>query len=173
VERRGQALRGILQLSPAQPLDPFALAQKMGVELLSPFEIPKLPKVILEHLLNDGSDGWSAGCLRASVSTIVIVYNPNHAVTRRRATLMEELAHVHLRHKGSELVSGGNGTGFRSYKKSEEKEAYWVGAAALLPRSALLNARHQGLGEMTIATQFGVSHALVRFRENVTRVRLY
>jgi Zn-dependent peptidase ImmA (M78 family) len=101
-----------------------------------------------------------------------VVMNPNHQSTRQRATLMEELAHVHLNHRPTDLMNAGSTGFFRSFNKSHEKEAYWVGAAALLPRRVLKGAKTLGLTAGDIASRHQVSHELVRFRENITGVKL-
>jgi len=172
VERQAQNMRRYLQLSSTAILDPFALAQAMKVKILSPLEIPGIPEPIKCQLLAEDTQSWSAGCLRLPNGFVIIVYNPNHAPTRQRATIMEELADVHLRHKGSQLVNQGNGSAFRSYKKAEETEAYWVGAAALLPRTVLQNAKDNTIPRQILAKQRGVSVDLVIFRERLTKIKL-
>jgi Zn-dependent peptidase ImmA (M78 family) len=165
-------MRRTVQLSPLTALDALLLAQDMGVKVLTPQDVAHLPGEILAQLLRGDSDGWSAGCLRLPDGKAVIICNPNHALTRRRATIMEELAHLHLRHKGSQLINERDGTSFRSYKKSEETAAYWVGAAALLPKVAIQRAKREGVSKSLLAAQFGVSQDLVEFRQRVTKVRL-
>lgn len=85
---------------------------------------------------------------------------------------MEELAHIKLGHTGNALSLGQDGAGFRQYKRSEETEAYWVGAAALLPRAVMMLAKRTGVTAGTLARERGVSTALVAFREKVTGIRI-
>lgn len=86
---------------------------------------------------------------------------------------MEELSHLHLKHKGSKLakMDSGNG-GFRSYNKSEESQAYFVGAAALLPVDVLKKARVEQTSRYEVARKCIVSEDLVLFREKITGVKL-
>jgi len=172
VERKGGSLRRYMSLSPYEILDPFALAVKMSVRVLSLQAIPCIPQSIIDQLLFRDHSAWSAGCLKLAQGTAIIVYNPTHAITRQRATIMEELAHLHLRHDGSKLVSTRRNNGFRSYNKSEETQAYFVGAAALLPIDVLKKARSNHVSRMSLANEYIVSTALVQFRENITKVRL-
>ena len=172
VERRGQQLRRRLALSPLAVLDPCELAQRMGVCVLSPNDILGLDPSDLHHLLVENRDGWSAGSIRLPNGRVLILLNPTHPETRKRATLMEELAHVHLDHKPSELILLDGGIAVRSFKKSQETEAYWVGAAALLPRAVLQDAATSGIGRAALARQRGVSQDLVSFREKMAGIRL-
>ncbi len=145
VERQAQQLRRRVALPPMGILDPYRLAGKMGVRVLTPGDIPGMDPADLQHLLVQGSDSWSAGSIRLPNGQVVIVLNPTHPDTRKRATLMEELAHVHLRHKPSQLIVLDGGVAVRSFKKSQETEAYWVGAAALVPRGVLQHASSNGM----------------------------
>ena len=70
----------------------------------------------------------------------LIILNPTHGENRQNATLMEEICHVFLGHKPSRLaIENVNKYGqpiARDYRGDEE-EAYSIGAAALVPFSAL------------------------------------
>src|SRR5947209_10599131 len=88
-----------------------------------------------------------------------------HAPTRIRATVMEELAHIYLEHPPSQLISV-NGLCMRSFKKTHETQAYWVGAAALVPLAILQHAQRAGRCRDDVAIDCGVSAKLVGFREN-------
>jgi hypothetical protein len=172
VERQAQTLRRRLALAPLARLDPFALAINMGAIVMSPTEIPGLDANCLDQLLVSDSDGWSAGSIKLPNGEVKIVLNPNHPATRKCATLMEELSHIHLGHTPTQLVLIDGLPPFRSFKKSYETEAYWVGAAALLPRPVLEFARAKRTDRDLLATQYGVSGALVTFRERVTSIAI-
>jgi hypothetical protein len=85
---------------------------------------------------------------------------------------MEELSHIYLKHTPTQLIIFDGGPAFRSFKKGQETEAYWVGAAALLPRNVLEFARANRIDRSSLAPRYGVSEALVKFREKVTSVAL-
>ena len=139
---------------------------------MSPRDIPGLPERVLEQLLVDDATGWSARCIRLQNGVAVVVFNPTHTASRLNASIMEELAHIKLGHRGNALSLGHDGAGFRQYKRSEETAAYWVGAAALLPRAVMTQAKQTGVTAVTLARERGVSTALVTFREKVTGIRL-
>ena len=172
VEKQAQVLRARLALSPLAVLNPFDLARQMNAKVISPSDISGLPAECLNQLLITDSDGWSAGSLKLPDVGVVIVLNPNHPETRKRATLMEELSHIYLNHTPTQLILTDGGPAFRSFKKSQETEAYWVGAAALVPRAALERAKRNRANRHVVAQFYGVSRDLVRFRENVTGLRL-
>jgi hypothetical protein len=171
VERQGQSMRRLLRLNPVEPLDPFKLAPLMKAEVYSPYDVLGLPSSDQEQLLVRDPDGWSAGSIRLPTGEIAIILNPRHADTRKRASLMEELAHMYLKHTPSQLIMG-DGLALRTFKKTQETQAYWVGTAALVPLQVLERAQSKGVERRTLAGSFGVSIDLVTFRERVTGVRL-
>jgi Zn-dependent peptidase ImmA (M78 family) len=93
---------------------------------------------------------------------------------RTNATLMEEISHVFLGHQPSRLkVVAQDERGrtlSRDYRKADEEEAYAVGAAALVPFSALRRAVLNGQASDEIARYFKVSRDLVEYRLKVTRL---
>ncbi len=172
VENQARILRSRLALRPLAPLDPFELAKNMCVDIIRPSEIPGLRPECLDQLLVKEFEAWSAGSLKLPSNDVVVVLNPTHAKTRERATLMEELSHIHLGHSPTQLIIVEGGPVFRTFKKSQETEAYWVGAAALVPKAALERAKSNDAQRQVVARFYGVSPDLVRFRENVTGLRL-
>ena len=166
IEGQGIGLRKHLYLSPYCVLDPFKLAESMGVHVLSADD-STIPNDIQTQLLINDPKCWDAGCISLPENKALILYNPTKAPTRIRATIMEELSHLHLKHKGS-ILSSCDGICYRSYKQSHEKQAYAVGAAALLPQSLLVKAKKDGKTKRVIASECGVSPSLVSYRVNIS-----
>jgi hypothetical protein len=127
-------------LAPSSESNPIAfqmsLARDMKARVITPSEICGLDAGCLNQLLVGDSDAWSAGSLRLPDGEVVVVLNPNHPATRKCATLMEELSHLHLGHRPTQLILIDGGPAFRSFKKSQETEAYWVGAARISSKSS-------------------------------------
>lgn len=171
LEGRATSLRRKLRLDAIEPLDPFALADSMRIPVVTPKDIIDLPAACSAHVLGDGASHWSGGTVALPHGGAVVVLNPTHARTRQRATLMEELAHVHLNHQPSEICIHG-AMAFRSFKKSQETQAYWLGAAALLPHAAISHCCDGDLCADEIAERYGVSVQLVRFRCNTTGLKV-
>lgn len=171
VERHGLRMRRRLALLPAAPLDPFLLAQTMQVPVITPHDIIQLDANCLAELLGSGARSWSGGSLHLPDGRAVVVLNPTHAATRNRATLMEELVHIDLQHPPSQIMRSG-GLTMRSYNKTNETQAYWIGTAALVTRQRLQMAERVGATRESVANECGVSRDLVKFREQVTGIRL-
>lgn len=172
VEKQALSLRRYLRLSTVAVLDPRALASHLGVQLFTPYDLSELPSSVVNQLLTEDPGSWSAGCVGLPTGQKAILYNPTHANTRTRATLMEELAHVHLKHRESKLLIYPGGITLRTYNKTQEREAYWVGAAALLPLEVLRRSKTNCVLRTDLGLTYGVSLQLVRFRENITHVHL-
>lgn len=160
-----------------EPLNPFELARYAKL-LVVPFEQvePFLSEETRSHLLREGKDAWSGGACSQSLpdGRRLIVLNPTHSKNRQNATLMEEISHVFLGHKPSRLaIKVRNKDGkitARDYQPEIEEEAYSVGAAALVPYSALRRFVRQGKTSREIARHFNVSRELVEYRIKVSRL---
>jgi Zn-dependent peptidase ImmA (M78 family) len=87
---------------------------------------------------------------------------------------MEEVAHIYLGHHPTKITTGFDGLCRRDYEHSNEREAYAVGAAALLPYAPLHAALHSGTSARRIAKRYRVSKELVEYRIKITLLwRLY
>ena len=158
-------------------LDPFDLAHyaKLLVATFEQIE-PFLSEESKKHLLNDAKDAWSGGACSQVLpdGKKLIILNPTHGENRQNATLMEEICHVFLGHKASRLaIENYNKQGkiiARDYHAEIEEEAYSVGAAALVPYSALRRFVEQGKTSREIARHFNVSRDLVEYRMKVSRL---
>ena len=158
-------------------LNPFDLAKYANLLVASFEQIePFLSEETKRHLLTDASDKWSGGACSQKLpdGRKLIILNPTHGANRQNATLMEEISHVFLGHKPSRLaVQNYNKKGeviARDYHAEIEEEAYSVGAAALVPYSALRRMVLQGKSSREIAKHFNVSRELVEYRMKVSRL---
>jgi Zn-dependent peptidase ImmA (M78 family) len=158
-------------------LNPFELARyaKLLVAHFSQIE-PFLSEETKAHLLGEGKDKWSGGACSQALydGRKLIVLNPTHGENRHNATLMEEICHVFLGHKPSRLaIENVNKHGkpiARDYRQADEEAAYSVGAAALVPYSALHRYVEQGKTSREIARHFNVSRDLVEYRMKISRL---
>lgn len=158
-------------------LNPFELARYAKLLVAQFHEIePFLTEETKRHLLGDGSDKWSGGACSQALPNgqKLIVLNPTHGANRQNATLMEEVSHVFLGHKPSRLaVETKTRDGrviARDYHAEIEEEAYSVGAAALVPYSALKRFIGEGKTSREIANHFNVSRDLVEYRMKISRL---
>ncbi len=157
-------------------LDPYLLAHSAGLRVVPLDAIDGITDDI-KAVLQSSNEAWSGGATpMLPDGTRVVILNPNHSNSRKAATLMEEVCHVLLGHKHSELSTGGNlnaENAHRTHNKQIEEEAYSVGAAALLPYRALICNLLRGQSIKSIALFAGVSQALVRYRIRVLRLSSY
>jgi Zn-dependent peptidase ImmA (M78 family) len=137
---------------------------------------PFLSEETIKHLLGTGKDKWSGGACSQPLPDgwKLIILNPTHAPNRQNATLMEEISHVFLGHKPSRLavenVNKFGQTIARDYHAEMEEEAYSVGAAALVPFTALRRMMREGKTTTEIARNFNVSKQLIEFRLKISRL---
>ena len=177
-EIRAIGLREFAGLRSAdERLNPFELARYAKLLVASFEQIePFLTEETKAHLLGVGRDKWSGGACSQTLydGKKLIVLNPTHGENRQNATLMEEICHVFLGHKPSRLaVENVNKQGkpiARDYNEADEEAAYSVGAAALVPYSALRNFVEKGKTSREIARHFNVSRELVEYRMKVSRL---
>ncbi len=177
-EIRALGLRDFAGLkSDDEPLNPFDLARyaKLNVAKFADIE-PFLTEESLTHLLGAGRDKWSGGACSQPLPNgwKLIILNPTHAPSRQNATLMEEISHVFLGHKPSRLaietVNAQGKTIARDYHAEIEEQAYSVGAAALVPYTALRRFIREGKTVTEIAKHFNVSRQLIEFRLKISRL---
>jgi hypothetical protein len=171
LEGHGQALRRVCNVSHFGRLDPFELAKKMKMQVLKLDSQCGVPQELCDRLLGSDSKHWSAGTLHLPNGEILVVMNPTHEIQRQHASLMEEVSHIHLKHKPTQLVHV-NGLVLRSWDKSKEDQAYWVGAAALLPERVLKGARTLGKTIQDVAEEHAISVPLVKFRMQILGIQL-
>jgi hypothetical protein len=158
---------------------------------LNPFELARFAKLLVasfdqvesylsdetkSQLLGNSKDKWSGGACSQALpdGRKLIILNPTHHKNRQSATLMEEVCHVFLGHKPSRLaIETKNKQGkviARDYHPEIEEEAYSVGAAALVPFSALKRMIEGGKTSREIARHFSVSRDLIEFRMKISKL---
>lgn len=158
------------------PLDPFALAPKVKLQVVNFHQIEGMSPEAKKFLLGEGSNLWSGGvCSRPLPNGWkLVILNPMHGQQRHMATLMEEICHVFLGHDASRLeIINQNTSGkmiARDYNEADEQEAYSVGAAALVPYTALHRFVEQGKNINDISRHFRVSRKLIQFRLQVSKL---
>ena len=87
---------------------------------------------------------------------------------------MEEIVHVHLKHKPTGLMRSADGLRMRDYDKVQEEDAYGIGAAALMPWTAFFRALNAGATISQLVEDYDLSEQLVKYRIQITGAyRLY
>lgn len=148
-----------------EPISAYTLASHLNARVVTPEQISTLEA---EHLaLLTQSSKWSAAII--CNNPLYIVHNPAHSLPRRESNLMHELSHVLLNHG---MVGFNPKTGLPQRKLLDEQEAIYLGACLQIPRRALLWAAQQNLTHVEIAANFGASLQMVKFRCNMTGIKL-
>jgi len=170
IERQGRSLRSVLTLNEDVALCPFQLARALGIRLLDPRDLV-MPQESLERLLGESSEEWDAVTVIVPERGALVILNPKRGQLRQRSTLMEEISHLFLRHRPSKIFLNSPGNiAFRGYHEEEEREAYYVAGASLLPYESIKNGLMKGRSIEQIAEQFQVTPQLVKFRVKTTRL---
>lgn len=173
-ELKALGLRDFARVRTDQPLNPFALARFANLVVLRFNQIKGLSDSAREHLLGPAVEKWSGGACSLPNGTKLVILNPTHGRTRTNATLMEEICHVFLGHQPNRLsVVTKDARGkvmSRDYRKTDEEEAYGVGAAGLVPYGSLRRLLLKGKTTREIALHFQVSRELVEYRMKVTKL---
>jgi Zn-dependent peptidase ImmA (M78 family) len=169
-ERMALSLRGELGVEPEAPVSPHSLAAHLGIELLTPAQLPGLSQDVLTQLLVNDPSGWSAVSFEID-GVPTVIYNGQNSKGRQSSDILHEFAHVIRAHEPSQLIlSDSTAFAMRSYDSKQEDEANWLGWAILLPRVALERCLELGLSNSEIAQKYVVSETLVEFRRRMTGI---
>jgi len=165
-ERIAAALRDDLGIHHADPLSLEDAAQARGVQVVSAADLVDARR--LAELENIQAFSFSA-CTFEIDGGSVIVYNPIRSEARRKSDIAHELSHLLLEHDLTEIREVA-GVPFRTCRADQEEEATNLGGTLLLPRPLLLRAVADGMEPDAVATEYGVTIEMARFRLNTTAV---
>ena len=170
-ERTSADYRNDLGVPLEARLEPRRLAERLGVQVVVPEDIPTLSAGALRQLTVEDAGSWSAVTLGHG-SRPLIVLNSAQSLARQANSLAHELAHLILNHRMDQTVLSAEGFLLReTWNKEQEEEAAWLGATLLVPRAGLLTAYRAKRGLQSLAEHFGVSQDLIRWRLSTTGVR--
>jgi hypothetical protein len=170
LEGKGHTLRKRLGLGEFEALSPSQLIQTYDDMALLDLRTLSGQFAAEFGVLQKHSNSWSAFALREGGGPWLITWNPWHSENRVRASLMEEVSHIILKHRPTRLLPDPlTGLPRRVYAPSKEKEAYGVAGAALVPYNGLVALIQEGDRIPAIALRYGVSAELVQMRLNITR----
>ena len=170
-EPHALALRNMAGVMPGERVDPWKLAPRVGLTVAD--------RDLVLQILNDddhnqllGKDKfvWSGGSVPTPLpdGSRLCIVNPTHNSRRNKITLMEEIAHVYRNHKPSSIALIAGELEVREYHAVQEKEAYGIGAATLIPWSNLFQLLNSGRNVLELAEHFDVTSALIEYRIKIT-----
>jgi transcriptional regulator with XRE-family HTH domain len=164
LERAAEDFRRDLDLASDEPLDSLKLNVE-GVQVHRLTQTNYLEGSIAQKLQVGSVDEWSAMSvpLDAGGDKWAVLLNDCHKAERQRVTVLEEYWHILLGHKLTKIARIAEAYG-RTYDKAEEHDAYYLAAATLLPKAAIIKAVRAKQNSVEIAQQFGTSTELVDYR---------
>jgi transcriptional regulator with XRE-family HTH domain len=164
LERAAEKFRADLGLTPNEPLDSLRL-EADDVRVIAVGKADCLDARIVGQLREKAGGEWSAMSvpLDPGNEKWAVLLNDTHTVERQRVTLLEEFWHILLGHKLTKIARIADAYG-RTYDKAEEHDAYYLAAATLLPKAAIVGAVNEKLSSEQIAEMFGTSSELVDYR---------
>lgn len=172
-EKLAVSYRQSLNLEPISPLPAVVLSAFLGIQIMTPYDIPEMPDELLRILLTGtGKDVWSAAIFVKN-DRKYIIHNPTHSLARQESNLMHELAHAACNHELAEMETALPGLviPLRKYDHVQEAEAEYLGGCLQLPQKALFHYHHikkKSVDE--IAKIFNASRQMVTFRLGITGV---
>lgn len=170
-EKVAVELRGLAQVHLNQLLDPWSLAKRVGLTVLDDeVSLSALSGGDRKHLTNDRGTKWSGGVYPVALpdGTFLCILNPSHSRRRNKITLMEEIVHTHLGHRPTSVIVSNNGVRVRDYDERQEKEAYGIGAAALIPWATFFHLLNSGTAVEALAEEYDVTPELIQYRIKIT-----
>ncbi len=168
LEGNAQGMRQLVGLGPSERLVPREFAEALYYTIVFPADIEGLSPGDLVQLTQVDSRGWSGSSAILPNGQPVVLLNPTDSVTRNNITIMEELAHDYLGHRPSLSSAGTANVRQRDFSKSNEKQAYALGAAAVLPYRRLENLVQRRMQVSEIADVEELSRSVVTYRLNVS-----
>jgi hypothetical protein len=154
--------------------DPWQLAPKVGLRVIDCL-FQGLDNQETQYMKSLNGGHWSGGVLPTPLpdGTRICMLNPDQSPRRRKITLMEEITHSFLDHTPTVLALRSDQR-YRNFNHPQEKEAYGVGAAVLLPWKSFFPLLNQGTGTEELSDCFDVSEELIKYRIKVCgATRLY
>jgi len=163
-EEHAATLRQRAGIGSRDRFDPRSLTRELGLVITYPADIPGLTPD--DYALVTGVDvrTWSGMGGTLPDGRLLVVLHPSQTAERANVTIMEEVAHAHLGHRPSLLVTQPSGLEKRQYNQTDEDEAYWTAAAALLPRLIVAEAVWRGRSVEDLAAAYGASVECGQFR---------
>ncbi len=169
-EQISRRYRTELGVTLSEALSYRSLAERIGVEVWVPEDVPGLSEDHVEQLIDHGASEWSALSITDFGKTVIVI-NSSHSGRRLANDVCHELAHIILGHTKARLeVSDDGFLWLKSYSSEQEEEADWLAASLLLPRDGLLMQYRNTQDLARLAATFNVSVDLIRMRINRTGI---
>ena len=167
-EKASEALRRHLKLHPSAPLPAQRAAAALGIRVVFPRQLPSLPTELVQHLVSEQGNQWSAAYLQMpSNIDDLIINNGYQSEARQEANIFHELGHKLCKHEPDEIRVV-NGMPMREFCKEKEEQADAVGQALHLPKDSLVKFIFSSESEEDLQERYRASKKLFSFRINIS-----
>lgn len=163
-KRLALELRSEIGLNAYAPFDPYTFASEYGIPVV---RLSTLGGVACDHFLTVNGSALS-GALIQNGTGVVILENDAQPLTRRRATMCHELAHVVLEHEFHMSLSSEGRCGLGG---DQEDEADWLSGEILIPYDGAFRLARENATDEKAAAEYEVSVVLARWRMNHSGAR--
>ncbi len=157
--------RYALGLTAFDELPAHLLAEAYQATVLTPDQLPNVDSATIDLVVKQ--PGWSA--MLICTAPLTILHNSTHSPARQQANIMHEFAHYFLGHP---LAWFNAATQQVCSSPLHEKQASYLGSCLQIPQRGLAWASQRGWHEQQVATYFGASLEVVRWRSNMTQIAL-
>ena len=150
-------------------LDPFRLADHLGIPVHALSEYPTIPDDTKRYFKGAGSSIFSATTLVDGIYN-EIIHNDFQHPNRQHSNITHELAHIILGHPPKLSILNGS---CRDFDPSLEQEANELGCTLLVPKTAALYAIEGFSSLRDAAAYYGVSQDLLKYRIRITNAKVW
>jgi hypothetical protein len=169
-ERLSLDLRAGMGLAPTDPLDPFELARRLEIPVLTFDECGRAAGLDnARRRLLATAQGRVCALTVCHGRRRAIIYNDRNARTRQVSDVAHELAHTLLKHEPTSLAHADR---YADRDPRIEEEASYQGGALLVPRDGALELLGLGMTDDELAEHYGVSPIMARWRCEATGVKI-
>ena len=161
-------IRRQLGLSPVEALDPYAIAGRLGIGVVSVASLEdRCPGEVAAILGEDGGD-FSALYFSSGDGVRFIILNDRHSSARRNSSLCHEIGHAVLGHPAEVFACWGD---YRGIDPGYERQADFLAGCMLVPNEAADYIVRSGLDLGEVRDNYGVSSQMLEWRLNVSGAR--
>lgn len=157
-------IRRELELAPEAPLNPWELADYLGIPIWTLSEMRRLaPDAVNYFTVRNTSEFSATTVFDGNARTIV--HNDAHSKGRQSNNIAHEIAHGLLLHPPQPALDA---RGCRNWNNDFEEEAKFLSAALLVSEDAALYIVRNNISVDDAAIQYGASRPVINWRLRIT-----
>ncbi|MFV0387694.1 MAG: ImmA/IrrE family metallo-endopeptidase [Pyrinomonadaceae bacterium] len=157
-------LRRELELAPEAPLNPWKLAENLGIPIWTLSEMKSLAPNAVNHFTLINTSEFSATTV-FNGNARTIVHNDAHSLGRQSNNIFHEIAHGLLLHPPQLALDA---RGCRNWNNDYEEEAKFLSAALLVSDEAAIHIARNNISVADAAVKYGASEKVINWRLRIT-----